>query len=136
VPSAAARWLTDAIQEARQKQSFWLWAFVFMPEHAHIILYPFVPEYNMGRILETIKRPVGRRAIAYLNEWQSPWLARLTRRRGKRTERLFWHSGGGYDRNITAPGTLLRMIDYTHENPLRRGLVTKSGDWHWSSVRH
>jgi putative transposase len=130
------QWLAEAIQEARQKQAFWLWAFVFMPEHAHIILYPYASEYDMGRILETIKRPVGRRAIAYLEESQSPWLARLTRKRGQRTERLFWQSGGGYDRNITAPRTLLRMIDYTHENPLRRGLVTDPRDWHWSSVRH
>jgi putative transposase len=128
--------LAEAIEGARRKQSFWLWAFVFMPEHVHLILYPYAPEYDMARILEKIKQPVGRRAIAFLDESQSSWLARLTRKRGQRTERLFWQSGGGYDRNITAPRTLLRMIDYTHENPLRRGLVADPRDWHWSSVRH
>jgi putative transposase len=61
---------------------------------------------------------------------------RLTRKRGKRTERLFWQSGGGYDRNITSPRTLLRMIDYLHENPLRKKLVADPQDWHWSSARH
>jgi putative transposase len=90
----------------------------------------------MGRILESIKRPVGQHAIDYLVATDSPWLARLTRRRGSRTERLFWQSGGGYDRNITSPRTLMRMIAYTHENPLRRKLVASDGDWHWSSARH
>ena len=104
-------WLAEAIGEARQSQGFWLWAFVFMPDHVHLILYPSHEEYDMGRILESIKRPVGEKAIAYLQGIESPWLARLTRKRGSRVERLFWQSGGGYDRTITSPRTLLRMID-------------------------
>ena len=58
------------------------------------------------------------------------------RKRGLPAEQLFWQSGGGYDRNITAARTLLRMIDYVHENPLRRRLVSDPRDWHWSSLRH
>ena len=41
--------------------------------------------------------------------------------------------GGGYDRNATEPRTLLQMIDYIHNNPVRRGLVAKATDWIWSS---
>jgi putative transposase len=129
-------WLAEAIQEARQSQAFWLWAFVFMPDHVHLIIYPYREEYDMGRILETIKRPVGEKAIRHLRRIDSPWLARLTRQRGSRTERLFWQSGGGYDRNITSPRTLPKMIDYLHENPLRKGLVVDPREWNWSSVRH
>jgi putative transposase len=54
--------------------------------------------------------------------------------RGKHTERLFWQSGGGYDRNITAGKTLLKMLDYLHLNPVRRGLVQRAADWKWSSA--
>ena len=78
-----------------------------MPDHVHLILYPYQEKYDIGRILESIKRPVGEKAIAYLRGIESPWLARLSRKRGSRVERLFWQSGGGYDRNITSPGTLL-----------------------------
>jgi REP-associated tyrosine transposase len=130
------QWLADAIQAGRESQSFWLWAFVFMPDHVHLIIYPYQKEYDVGRILEAIKRPVGEKAIEHLRSTASPWLARVTRQRGSRTERLFWQSGGGYDRNITSPKTLLRMIDYTHENPLRKQLVTDPHDWTWSSARH
>ena len=32
----------------------------------------------------------------------------------------FWQRGGGYDRNITDPATLRVMIEYIHNNPVRR----------------
>ena len=130
------RWLAEAIQQSRSKQAFHVWAFVFMPDHVHLILYPHAKTYSMARILEEIKRPVGRQAISYLRKINSPWVAHLARKRGQRTERVFWQSGGGYDRNITSPRTLLRMIDYLHDNPLRKKLVIDPSDWHWSSARH
>src|SRR5207253_11478290 len=109
---------------------------VFMPDHVHLIVYPYAEPYSVARILETIKRPVGAKAIRYLETTSSPWLATLTRQRGQRTERVFWQSGGGYDRNITSPGTLLRMIDYLHENPVRKKLVADPREWRWSSAGH
>ncbi len=72
--------------------------------------------------------------MKYLRKHAPDWLGRLTRRRGKRTERLFWQSGGGYDRNIKQSKTLLAMIDYIHLNPLQRGLVERAADWKWSSA--
>ncbi len=130
------QWLAEAIDQARQRQDFALWAFVFMPDHAHLIVYPRSESHDMGRIMESIKRPVGSKAIRYLQSAASPWLTRLTRQRGQRTERLFWQSGGGYDRNITSPRTLLRMLDYLHENPVRKNLAISSLDWYWSSARY
>jgi putative transposase len=32
------------------------------------------------------------------------------------------------------PRTLLKMIDYIHGNPVRRGLVERAADWRWSSA--
>ena len=71
--------------------------------------------------------------MKYLRRHRPDWLARVTRRRGKREERLFWQSGGGYDRNIKEPTTLMSMIQYVHLNPVRRGLVERAVDWEWSS---
>jgi putative transposase len=130
------QWLAEAIDVARQRQNFLLWAYVFMPDHVHLIVYPTNEEHDLGRILEAIKRHVGSKAIRYLANSSSVWLDRLTRQRGNRTERLFWQSGGGYDRNITSPKTLLRMIDYLHENPVRKNLVVSSLEWLWSSANH
>jgi hypothetical protein len=33
------------------------------------------------------------------------------------------------------PGALYLMIDYIHNNPVRRGLVANPEDWEWSSAR-
>ncbi|HEY2839587.1 MAG TPA: hypothetical protein VGJ26_10575 [Pirellulales bacterium] len=127
-------WLADAINQARLRFDFALWAYVFMPEHAHLIIFPRRADYDMGKISAAIKLPVARRAIHFLQANHSPWLARISRQRGSRTERLFWQSGGGYDRNITAGKTLLQIIEYLHLNPVRRGLVERAADWKWSSA--
>jgi len=56
-------WLADAVNKARTKHDFHLWAYVFMPEHVHLLVYPKKPAYDIRAILKTIKQPVGRKAI-------------------------------------------------------------------------
>jgi putative transposase len=128
-------WLGEAIDDARRRLGFSLWAYVFMPEHVHLVVRPDDDLcHDLGRILQAIKAPVGRKAMAFLEREAPEWLGRVTRRRGRRVERLFWQSGGGYDRNVDDPVALARMIDYVHANPIRRGLVVRPWDWKWSSA--
>ena len=127
-------WLAEAIERARKKHDFALWAFVFMPEHGHLVLRPRKPDHAISAILQSIKQPVGRRAVLYLERNAPQWLPRITRHRGGVRERLFWQSGGGYDRNIEGPGALQSMLDYVHLNPVRRGLVPRATNWRWSSA--
>ncbi|MEX2171863.1 MAG: hypothetical protein WD851_21260 [Pirellulales bacterium] len=128
------QWLADAIDQARREFDFALWAYVFMPDHAHLIVWPRRPVYDIAEIRKAIKAPVGEKAITYLCQHAPEWLPKITRQRGDKEERLFWQSGGGYDRNIDKPRTLMSMIDYAHANPLRKGLVTRSTQWKWSSA--
>lgn len=127
-------WLKDSLDAARTQVEFDLWVYVFMPEHVHLIVCPRRAVYDIAEIRQAIKEPVGRAAMKYLRKHRPDWLPRLTRQRGKRQERLFWQSGGGYDRNIKEPSTLMSMIDYIHLNPVRRGLVEHAIDWKWSSM--
>jgi len=128
------QWLAHAIGEARVTYDFAVWAYVFMPDHVHLVVWPRQRVYNIADIRKAIKAPVGEKAIAWLEEHAPKWLAQITRRRGDKTERLFWQSGGGHDRNATSGRTLLAMIDYIHANPVRRGLVQRPRDWSWSSA--
>jgi putative transposase len=105
-----------------------------MHDHAHLIIYPQLPVYDIAAIRRAIKSPVAKRAIKYIEEHAPHWLPRITRKRGDKVERLFWQSGGGYDRNIEKCNTLLAMIDYLHCNPVRKGLVVRARDWGWSSA--
>ncbi|MEO8498285.1 MAG: hypothetical protein ABI614_24750 [Planctomycetota bacterium] len=127
-------WLANAIDKARVQFDFAVWAFAFMPEHVHMVIFPRQKFYDIADIRKAIKEPVGRQAIGYLAEHAPDWLTKVTRQRGRRTERLFWQSGGGFDENIEEPKVLREVIDYIHLNPVRRALVERARDWKWSSA--
>ncbi len=130
----SCEWLAEAIVAACQEQKYWLWAYVFMPEHVHLIVSSQEREYNTSDFLKRIKEPVSRNAVQYLKRESPEWLLRIRVRHGDSFEHHFWQPGRGYDRNITKGRTLLKMIDYLHQNPVRRGLVEQSRDWKWSSA--
>ena len=128
-------WLAESLNNAHYKCEFDLWAYVFMPDHVHLIVHPRKHSYDIAAIRKAIKSPVASRAIHYLELHAPQWLPKITRKRGERVERAFWQSGGGYDRNTTKGDTLLAMIEYIHLNPVPKNLVQRAGDWRWSSAR-
>jgi putative transposase len=128
-------WFCESLDEARRKLAYQLWAYVVMPEHVHVLLYPGDAPERMSAFLQAVKEPVARKAISYLKDHPSAWLARVTVAEGRRLRHRFWQPGGGYDRNITSIEVLRAMIDYIHANPVRRGLVSRAEDWEWSSAR-
>jgi putative transposase len=128
------QWLADAINDARRDLDFALWAYVLMPDHAHLVVWPRQQEYDIAAVRKAIKAPVGTKGIAYLEAHAPQWLPRITRIRGGKVERLFWQSGGGHDRNVKESRTLMSIIDYIHANPVRKGLVERPWDWKWSSA--
>lgn len=127
-------WLAEYIDNARKKLGFKLWAYVFMPNHAHLIIHFGRNTYDIAEALQEIRSPVSRKALAFLRDQAPEWLPRLKQQRGQRTEYHFWQRGGGYDRNAVEPSTLERMMEYIHMNPVRIGLVHKATDWKWSSA--
>lgn len=62
-------------------------------------------------------------AVRYLREHAPEWLPHIRVTKRDRVRHHFWQKGGGFDRNIVEPRTLLQMIDTIHLNPVRRGLV-------------
>lgn len=128
-------WLIEALDRARTKHQFRLWAYVIMPEHAHIILRPTPADYQISTILSSIKQSVARRALVYVQRHASGFLTRMEDRQPNgQVHHRFWQRGGGYDRNILDPRTAQTQIAYIHHNPVRRDLVAKPEDWYWSSA--
>ena len=129
-------WFVEALDQARRKWHFLLWAYVIMPEHAHVLLLPRAPGADVGLLLKAIKQPVSQRAVGFLRTQNPAWLKRLrVERPGGRVEYRFWQQGGGYDRNILQAETAWQCVEYIHANPVRRGLVATPEDWPWSSAR-
>jgi putative transposase len=127
-------WLAASVRAACADLEFSLWAFVFMPDHVHLIVHPERPIYDVAEFLYAVKQPTSRRALDFLRKESPDWVEKLKVRRGRRTEYHFWQPGAGFDRNITEPRTLERMVEYLHLNPVRKGLVASPADWKWSSA--
>jgi putative transposase len=128
-------WFREALEDARTKFGFEIWAYVLMPEHVHLLVNPGAAAQQMARFLQALKEPIARKGVQYLKTKAPSWLPRIRVQEGKRIRHRFWQPGGGYDRNVTGSAALHAMIEYIHANPVRRGLVTRPEDWEWSSAR-
>jgi putative transposase len=131
--------LARAIDDAFVAENCCLAAFVFVPEHVHLLMYPAdgTPDVErVSRLLAAIKRPSSVQVKRKLVEANSPLLKRLTiqERPGKEVFR-FWQEGPGYDRNLQTEEAVCASIDYIHLNPVQRKLSKTATDWRWSSAR-
>ena len=128
--------LAESIDRAMDRHGYRLLAYVFMPEHVHLIVLPEPAASGVSRLLYAIKKPFSYRVKQMMIAVADPMLAELTirERPGEHCFR-FWQEGPGYDRNIRNTDTLWRVIDCVHRNPTRRGLVDDPSGWKWSSWR-
>ena len=111
------QWLAASLRATLIKHNLRLIAYVFMPEHVHLLIFPKRREYSISAVLQSIKIPVARKARDFLLQ----------------TFR-FWQAGGGYDRNIFSGTELWEKIHYIHQNPVTRKLLPIPTDWPWSSA--
>jgi putative transposase len=108
------------------------WAYVIMPEHAHVLVYPRQQVYQIEKYLQTFKQSVAQRVINRLRKTNDSVLARL---QVEDNRYQYWQQSAGYDQNVVEPLAIHQIIEYIHENPVRRELVVSAVDWFWSSAR-
>jgi putative transposase len=128
--------LVRAIGDAMTRLNFQLVAFVFMPEHVHLLVNPLSTEPDLPGLLIALKQPYSGQIRRLLDSTQAPLLGRLTirERPGKQVFR-YWQEGPGFDRNLNTARAILASINYLHHNPVQRKLCKKAVDWKWSSAR-
>ena len=128
-------WFLESLDAARHKESFDLWAYVIMPEHVHLLVFP-AEGSEISRILRRIKKPMTDRVLAWVTRNSPSFLARMEERRPSgKTSHRFWQPGGGYDRNVLSAEEIHEKLRYIHANPVRRGLAAGPAEWAWSSFR-
>jgi len=99
----------EELDRARTKHGFRLLGYVLMPDHAHLVLFP--PEgMELGLVIREIKSRSARRYFA-------------TAQIGASGRRVFWQRRC-YDHNCRTPETVREKIEYCHNNPVKRGLVS------------
>jgi putative transposase len=127
--------MIDAIQQTRSKHDLDLWAYVVMPEHVHLLVWPRFPNYSISRILTTLKQSVSETALRFVEDHAPTFLKHMADvQPNGRTHYRFWQRGGGFDRNLFEPNAIWSEIEYMHSNPVRRSLCERATDWVWSSA--
>jgi len=128
--------LSVSVGRAVVGHGFRLLAFVYMPEHVHLLVFPEEPDSRVSGLLKAVKQPFSNRIKQLLVEHSSGLVRRLTvQERPGKTSFRFWQEGPGYDRNLITPEAVKSSMDYIHMNPVRRGLVDEASRWRWSSCR-
>ena len=129
--------LSKCIDLAAEEFKFELVAFVYMPEHDHLLVFPVTDEPDIGRYLASVKQPLSRFVKSKLEETSSTLLEKLTiRERPGRFCFRYWQEGPGFDRNLFSLEAIEASIAYIHRNPVERGLCPRATDWKWSSARY
>jgi putative transposase len=125
--------MCQALKTGQEDGLYDLWAYVIMPEHVHVVLLPHA-DVAIARILKALKQSVAKRALFWLKEHAAGFLPQIAdvQPNGKTSHR-FWQRGGGYDRNLRTVSDIYEKIAYVHNNPVRRGLVSRPEEWPWSS---
>jgi putative transposase len=109
---SARRLFEETLERTRQRYKLCVIGYVVMPEHVHLLLSE--PECGpLAKALQALKLS----------------MSKMSR------ERPFWQARY-YDFNVFTVRKHVEKLRYIHRNPVRRGLVLKPLDWHWSSFRH
>ncbi|MFM9874205.1 MAG: REP-associated tyrosine transposase [Fimbriimonadaceae bacterium] len=126
-----ANYFIQNLNQVKESHQLEIHAYVIMPEHCHLLLWPTQEQYDISKIIRHIKAPVGRYALKtfpHVRE-QSQLL-----RSGSKSLYQFWQPGGGYDRNMWSDDAISNSIEYIHNNPVKRGLCETPESWPWSSA--
>lgn len=126
--------LANAVAAAKAKYGFHLWAYVFMPDHVHMILWFPEPKHDISKTLQSIKQSASRSTINYFRNHEPDQLSALATGKSDKPFRV-WQEGGGYDKNMTNAAAIHAYAEYIHENPVMAGLCQCAEEWPWSSAR-
>ena len=129
--------LSRCIDEACEQLHCCLAAFVYMPEHVHLLVWGFQANEQVSEFLSRVKRPLSSLVRANLEATSSRLLQRLmVRERPGKISFRYWQEGPGFDRNLFTVKAVQASLDYIHTNPVKRGLCVSACDWRWSSARY
>jgi putative transposase len=126
----SCRIFESALERVRRSYRLYVYGYVVMPEHVHLLLSePNCPtqakiglewatraqHYALADVLKSLKQGVSRRLLGNAEHfWQKRY----------------------YDFNIRNYAQFVEKLRYIHRNPVKRGLCERPEDWEWSSFQH
>jgi putative transposase len=124
---------SNALNEARNSGGFLIFAYVITPDHLHLVTDSCK---KPDVILRYVNGIVARRVINYLKEHgHVSSLEKLRHEDYRRGHRYSLWDHHPNIRQLTSESMLMQRVHYTHQNPVRAGLVEKAEDYKYSSAR-
>lgn len=117
--------LREAMRAAKARLPFRVEALVLLPDHLHAVMTLPPEDGDFSARWGMIKRQVARSARHLVTEGQTD--SRLKRGEIGFWQRRFW------EHQIRDEDDYARHVDYVHFNPVKHGLVTRVGDWPYST---
>jgi len=119
------------LQKAGDEHLFSLWAYVLMPNHAHLLIWPQKTSYDISRIQNDIKGKMAKRYRDHIlfNE-KDRFKSFILLERNREVFR-FWQHGGGFDRNLWNAKAICDSIGYIEANPVRKKLASTPEEYRW-----
>jgi putative transposase len=122
-----------ALNEARISGKFLILAYVIMPDHLHVISDG---EKKAAVVLRFIDGLISRRVIDFLKE--GGHISSLEKLRHESYRRGHEYSVWDHHPNVrllTSESMFMQRVHYTHQNPVRLGLVERAEEYNYSSAR-
>ena len=123
--AAARNIVVEELESLRAGKEIRLLAWVLMPDHVHLVLWPR-KSVKLGRTIGQFK---ARTALRIL-----PLYPEREHRRRSNGQSAVWQRRC-YDHNCRSAETVREKVDYCHRNPVTAGIVARPEDWPWSSYR-
>jgi len=118
----------ETLQSIRLQHHIRIFGYVLMPEHVHLVLH-LRKALRLGQVIGELKSKSASRIIA---EGLTTLPANCRVVKDGRERRKFWQPRC-YDHNCRTTQTVVEKINYCHNNPVVRKLVSEPGQWRWSS---
>lgn len=129
--------LIDSLNFYRYKLQFKVIGYVIMPDHVHIIIWPFGTP-TISEIMRDFKKFTAIRLIRQAEaEGLTEWIAAFQRAGDEtgRGDNKVWQDSY-WDKNIYSEHFLRQKLNYVHRNPVRAGLVEQPEMYPYSSYRN
>jgi putative transposase len=104
----------EILERTRSRHNARIYAYVLMHEHVHLLMNE-PPTILVANFLKSLKQETSKKL--------------------KGDRKQFWQARY-YDRNIRGPEELSDVMQYIHQNPVKRGLVGEPQHYPWSSCHH
>ncbi len=131
--------IVSALLTAREAGRCYLLAWCLMPDHIHVLLAPREAKSGLGNDHSTVGAPSSGRPsrvqLSPLSRLVADWASSATHLANQATagHGSIWQEGF-HDHTVRRDERIADIVDYIHQNPVRRGLVEHTEDWPWSSA--